>query len=101
MGTADRPRLCFHKSLRHIYAQLIDDDGDRTLASVTTNRKDLKNGNAKSFRNSAMAKQMGTEIAAKAKEAGIERVVFDRGGYLYHGLVKQFAEAAREAGLKF
>ncbi|MEN6626878.1 MAG: 50S ribosomal protein L18 [Candidatus Sumerlaeia bacterium] len=99
-GTAARPRLCIHKSLKHIYAQVIDDDAGRTLCFVTTNTKAAK-GEAKNCANMAWAKKLGVEVGQKAKAAGIESVVFDRGGYRYHGVVKAFGDAAREAGLKF
>lgn len=99
-GTPARPRLCIHKTLRHLYAQVIDDTSGKTLASVTTNTKTNK-AEKKSFRNSDWAKRLGSEIARKASEKGVAQVVFDRGGYQYHGVVKAFADAAREAGLKF
>lgn len=99
-GTASRPRLCIHKSLRHIYAQIIDDKSGQTLISSTTNHKTETN-DAKSFRNVESAKKLGQEIGQKAIEKGVETVVFDRGGARYHGVVKAFADAAREAGLKF
>jgi large subunit ribosomal protein L18 len=101
-GTAERPRLCIHKSSRHLYAQLIDDETQRTVVAVTTNRKSLKNGaSAKSFCNVASAKQLGREIGELAIQKGVKAVVFDRGGYRYHGRVRSFAEAARKAGLQF
>lgn len=101
-GTAERPRLCIHKSLRHLYAQLVDDDAQRTLLFVTTNRKAIKEGSEKkSFHNVERAKLLGKEIGSLAVEAGMRKVVFDRGGYRYHGCVRIFAEAAREAGLEF
>lgn len=101
-GTAERPRLCIHKSSRHLYAQLIDDDAHRTLAFVTTNRKSVRESDGKkTFSNARWAKQLGAEMGGKAKEIGVASVVFDRGGYPYHGCVKIFAESAREAGLKF
>jgi large subunit ribosomal protein L18 len=99
-GTIERPRLCIHKSLKHIYAQVIDDAAGRTLCAATTNTKANK-AEGKSFSNVAWAKKLGAEVAAKAKQAGIEAVVFDRGGNRYHGVVKAFGDAAREAGLKF
>jgi large subunit ribosomal protein L18 len=101
-GTAERPRLCIHKSSRHLYAQLIDDDAQSTLLAVTTNRKSVKNGaQTKSFCNMARAKQLGQEIAELATKKGVKAVVFDRGGYRYHGCVRSFADAAREGGLLF
>jgi large subunit ribosomal protein L18 len=101
-GTAERPRLCIHKSQRHLYAQMVDDGAQRTLLAATTNRKAIKESAAKkSFRNIEWAKRLGKEIGELAVKAGIRKVVFDRGGYLYHGCVKAFADAAREAGLEF
>lgn len=99
-GTAARPRLCIHKSLRHLYAQLVDDDNCKTITAVTTNRKSNRD-EGENFSNAAWAKKLGTEIARVAQEKGIKAVVFDRGGYQYHGVVKTFADAAREGGLKF
>ncbi len=102
LGTAERPRLCIHKSLRHLYAQVVDDMAGRTMLELTTNRKALKeSAPKKSFRNREGAKRLGKELGELAVKAGIRRVVFDRGGYLYHGCVKAFADAAREAGLQF
>jgi len=99
-GTAERPRLCVYRSLGHIYAQLIDDRTGRTLASASSldkeMRKQLKGGG-----NVAAAKVVGKAIAERARAAGLELVVFDRGGYKYHGRVQALAESAREAGLKF
>lgn len=99
-GTPERPRLCIHKSLRHIYAQIVDDTAGQTIVFATTNTKANK-GEAKNFSNVNWAKRLAAEIAAKAKDKGVEAVVFDRGGYRYHGVVKAFGDAAREAGLKF
>ncbi len=93
LGTAERPRLAVYRSNRHIYAQLIDDFAGATLAAAST----LKNGNGDDPK--ARAKAVGTEIAAKAKKAGIARVVFDRGGFMYHGRIQAVAEGAREGGL--
>lgn len=100
-GTPERPRLCIYKSLRHLYAQIVDDVAGHTLAAATTNTKALKAEGRKTFANQEYAKRLGKEIAEKAKAAGITQVVFDRSGYPYHGVVKAFAEAAREGGLKF
>jgi len=97
-GTAERPRLCVYKSLRHIYAQLIDDAAGRTIAAASTIGPSF---NGSSRCNIASAKRVGELIAARARERGIGQVVFDRGGYPYHGRVKALAEAAREGGLKF
>jgi large subunit ribosomal protein L18 len=94
-GTAERPRLAVFRSLHHIYAQLIDDESGRTLAAAST--VDLK---AKA-NDVASAQKVGQAIAKKAKDAGVSAVVFDRGGFLYHGRVKALADAAREAGLEF
>ena len=99
-GTAQRPRLSMHKTLKHIYVQIVDDVAGKTLAAATTNSKAIK-GEKKTFSNIANAKEMGRLIAEKAKAAGVTQVVFDRGGNPYHGVVKALAEAAREAGLKF
>ena len=97
-GTAERPRLSVYRSLNHISAQLIDDVNGRTIASASTVEKDLRGS---SGGNVEAARQIGKLVAERAKEQGIEQVVFDRGGYIYHGRVKGLAEAAREAGLKF
>lgn len=96
-GTQDRPRLCVYRSNTNLYVQLVDDVAKVTLASASTLDKEVKEKHA----NKAAAKEVGALIAKKAKEAKIEEVVFDRGGYLYHGVVKELAEAAREGGLKF
>ncbi|MFQ5737906.1 MAG: 50S ribosomal protein L18 [Acidobacteriota bacterium] len=98
-GTGARPRLCVFRSLKNTYAQLVDDSRGETLAAVSTLKvggKKLKNGGSLEA-----AKKVGAEIAEKAKASGIREIVFDRGGYIYHGRVKALAEAAREAGLKF
>jgi large subunit ribosomal protein L18 len=99
-GTAERPRLSVYRSIDHIYAQIIDDIKRRTLISASTLSKEL-NELRKSGGNVEAAKLVGKLIAQKALERGVSAVVFDRGGYLYHGRVKALAEAAREAGLKF
>jgi large subunit ribosomal protein L18 len=99
-GTLERPRLCIHKSSRHIYVQLVDDAAGQTLCFATTNTKQNKT-EAKSFCNVAWAKKLAAELGSKAREKGLGSVVFDRGGYRYHGVVKAFGDAAREAGLKF
>jgi large subunit ribosomal protein L18 len=95
-GTAERPRLNVYRSLNHIYAQVIDDATGTTIASASTRAAKLKTGG-----NVAAAKEVGKQVAERAKEKGIVRVVFDRGGYLYHGRIKALADAAREAGLEF
>jgi large subunit ribosomal protein L18 len=99
-GTAARPRLTIYKSLKHMYAQLVDDTSGRTLVSVGTTSKALK-GEVKEDDKTAAAKKVGEAIAKAAKEKGIEAVVFDRNGFDYHGRVEAVAAAAREAGLKF
>ena len=96
-GTAERPRLNVFRSLAHIYAQVIDDDKGITLAAASSLDKDFKGTGG----NIAAAKAVGTAIAKKALAKGITEVVFDRGGYIYHGRVAALAEAAREGGLKF
>lgn len=95
-GTAERPRLAVFRSNRHIYAQLIDDRSGRTLAAASS----LELGEASGAKGDA-AKKVGELAGSRAKQAGIEAVVFDRGGYQFHGRVRQVAEGAREAGLKF
>ncbi|MGN1358210.1 MAG: 50S ribosomal protein L18 [Bacilli bacterium] len=97
-GTADRPRLNVFRSNANITAQIIDDEKGITLVSASTREKEL---NIKNGGNVEAAKLIGAEIAKRAKKAKIEKVVFDRGGYLYHGRVKALAEAARENGLEF
>ena len=97
-GSAARPRLAVFRSVNHIYAQLIDDTKGVTLASASTAEPAWK---GRSGGNIAAATEIGKLIADRAKEKGIKRVVFDRGGYIYHGRVKSLAEAAREAGLEF
>lgn len=94
-GTAERPRLCIFRSAKHIYAQLIDDENHRTIASASSQKLDATGGNREG------AKAVGTAIAEAAKEANITTVVFDRNGFLYHGRVAALADAAREAGLNF
>ncbi len=96
-GTPERPRLAVFRSLKHIYAQIIDDRAGRTLVSASSNEK----GASSRGGNLAGAREIGRLIAERAREKGITRVVFDRGGYLYHGRIKALAEAAREAGLEF
>ena len=100
VGTADRPRLCVYRSLDHIYAQIIDDRSGRTIVSGSSVDKETKK-NLKGGGNIASAKAVGKIIAERAKAAGVAKVVFDRGGYKYHGRVKALADAAREAGLQF
>ncbi len=99
-GGPARPRLAVFRSQAHIYAQLIDDQAGRTLCAASTTEKAYRD-KAKKGANLAAAKAVGQMIAERAKAKGIEAVVFDRGGFLYHGRVKALAEAARAAGLKF
>jgi large subunit ribosomal protein L18 len=102
-GTPERPRLRVFRSVAHIYAQVIDDMSGQTLVSAASTEPSLKTVFNKSTRggNLAGAKALGTTIAERLKEKGIKRVVFDRGGFLYHGRIKAVADAAREAGLEF
>jgi len=99
-GTPERPRLNVFRSLKHIYAQIIDDYAGRTLVAASTLDRELRD-KIKYGGNIEAAKQVGALIARRALEKGIKKVVFDRGGYLYHGRVKALAEAAREGGLEF
>lgn len=96
MGTADRPRLVVHRSLRHIEAQIIDDQTGHSVVGLSTQSKELK---AEEGNRVTQGHNLGKLIAAKAKESGIERVVFDRAGFRYHGIVKAVADGAREGGL--
>ena len=95
-GSTERPRLAIYRSLNHIYAQIIDDEQGRTLASASTTEKDLHGATGG---NVEAAQRIGRAIAERAQAAGVSQVVFDRGGYLYHGRVKALTDAAREAGL--
>ena len=97
-GTADRPRLAVFRSNNHITAQVIDDITGRTLAAASTTEADLRSG---ATGNRDAAKKIGTLVAERAKTAGVSRVVFDRGGFMYHGRVAAVADAARENGLEF
>jgi large subunit ribosomal protein L18 len=96
-GTAERPRLAVFRSLKHIYAQVIDDASGKTIASASSREKDSGAKGA----NAAAAKAVGALIAKKAKDKGVKQVVFDRGGYQFHGNIKALADAARENGLEF
>ena len=96
-GTAERPRLCVYRSNSNIYAQIIDDVAGNTLVAASTLDKEIKTKHA----NKVAAKEVGTLIAKRAADKKIVDVVFDRGGYIYHGVVKELAESAREGGLKF
>jgi large subunit ribosomal protein L18 len=100
VGTAERPRLCVYRSLKHIYAQVIDDVTGRTLVSASTQSESLK-GELKGSGNCSAAAKVGELLATRAKDAGITAVAFDRGGRKYHGRVKALAEAARKGGLQF
>jgi large subunit ribosomal protein L18 len=99
-GTPKRPRLCVYRSTKHVYVQIVDDTQGRTLAAASTAEKVVR-GDLKQAGNVQASKLVGKAIAERARAKGIESVVFDRGGYLYHGRVKALAEAARESGLKF
>ena len=96
-GTAERPRFCVYRSNTNLYVQIVDDVAGNTLVAASTLDKEVKTKHA----NKEAAKELGTLIAKKAADKKIETVVFDRGGYIYHGVVKELAEAAREGGLKF
>jgi len=97
-GTAERPRLCVFRSNKEIYAQIVDDLSGQTLGAASSRDKGIVTSEVSK---SDIAKLVGKAIAEKAVKSGVESVVFDRGGYLYHGRVKQLAEGAREGGLKF
>lgn len=99
-GTAARPRLVVHKSLRYIYAQVIDDSTGRTLAQANSNESEVGDDSGSS-KSRAAAKAVGETVAERAKKAGVEQVVFDRGGYIYHGKIRAVAEGARSKGLEF
>ena len=99
-GTAERPRLTVFRSSKHIYAQVVNDDTHATLATASTLDEALKPSLA-GLKKSEKAKKIGAAIAERCKQKGIEKVVFDRNGYIYHGRVSALADAAREAGLKF
>ena len=96
-GTSERPRLCVYRSNTNLYVQIIDDVEKKTLVSCSTLDKEIKT----KYANKEAAKEVGAMIAKKALEKNIKTVVFDRGGYIYHGVVKELAEAAREGGLEF
>ncbi len=97
-GTGVRPRLAVFRSLNHIYAQVIDDTSGTTLAAASTAEKELKGSKSTKIEEAAV---VGRLVAERAKAAGVERVVFDRAGFRYHGRIKSLADAAREAGLEF
>jgi len=99
-GTTERPRLCVHRSARHIRAQVIDDLTGQTIVSASTLDKEVRSS-IKGGGNIAASKVVGKIVAERARAKGVEKVVFDRGGYQYHGRVQALAESAREAGLQF
>ncbi|MDE2027505.1 MAG: 50S ribosomal protein L18 [Candidatus Omnitrophica bacterium] len=99
-GTTDRPRLCLHRSLNNLQAQIIDDSAGKVLLGKSTLAKDVKS-KSKTGGNVSAATILGEAVAQEAIKKGIKKVAFDRGGYLYHGRIKAFAEAARKAGLEF
>jgi large subunit ribosomal protein L18 len=99
-GTAARPRLAVFRSLNHIYAQIVDDETGRTLVAADSRSKAFRTGQSRGG-NVAAAKAVGEQLAQRARAAGLERIVFDRGGYKYHGRVKALADAARAGGLVF
>ena len=100
-GTGERPRLCVYKSLKHIYAQLVDDAASRTLLAVSSLTPELKSQVKQEDNKSAVSKKVGLLLAQKAKQAGVTAVLFDRNRYPYHGRIKLLAEGAREGGLGF
>lgn len=100
-GTATRPRLTVYRSLRHVYAQIVDDEAGRTLVSVSDLSKDMKEAFSAAKTQTEVSKLVGQLMAKRALEKNITQVVFDRNGYLYHGVVKAMADGAREGGLKF
>jgi|SRR5437660_1399869 len=101
LGTAQRPRLNVYRSLNHIYAQLINDENGVTVVSANSLEGSAGKGQRRTGGNLGSAKDVGKKLAERAREKGISKVVFDRGGYLYHGRIKALADAAREAGLQF
>ncbi|MDX1566398.1 MAG: 50S ribosomal protein L18 [Longimicrobiales bacterium] len=101
-GTAERPRLVVHRSLNHTEGQLVDDDAQQTILGLSTRSEEIQQADLEGdHRKVAQAREAGKRLAERAREAGIEAAVFDRGGYKYHGRVKAFAEGAREGGLEF
>lgn len=99
LGSTERPRLSVYRSLNHIYVQIIDDLSGKTLVSASS--AEGAKSSKRTGGNVASAKEIGKKVAERAKEKGITKVIFDRGGYIYHGRVKALADAAREAGLQF
>jgi large subunit ribosomal protein L18 len=100
-GTAGRPRLAVFRSNRHIYVQVVDDEGGKTVASASTMDKEIRSKVAEKGATIEAATEVGTLVGERLKKAGVETVVFDRGGYQYHGRVRALAEATRSAGIKF
>ena len=100
-GTTERPRLTVYRSLKHLYAQIVDDAQQKTLVSVSTLSKDIREELKSVKGTKQLAKHIGTALAKKAGQNNIRKVVFDRNGYLYHGIVKALADGAREGGLEF
>ena len=100
-GTVERPRLTIYRSLKHLYAQVVDDVNGKTIASVSTLSKDLRDSFNQAKGQKELAKKLGAAVAQKAIEKNIKKVIFDRNGYLYHGVVKALADGAREGGLEF
>jgi large subunit ribosomal protein L18 len=101
VGTSEKPRLCVYKSLRHTYAQLVDDVACRSLSAVSSLSPQIRNQIQKEETKSAISRKVGLFLAKKAEELGINKVAFDRNKYPYHGRIKSLAEGAREGGLKF
>lgn len=101
VGSSQRPRLCVYKSLRHTYAQLVDDRTGRTISGVSSLSPQIRDQIQKENNKSAKSRKVGLFVAVKAKELGITKVVFDRNKYPYHGRIKSLAEGAREGGLEF
>ena len=101
VGTSDRPRLTVFRSMKNIYAQIVNDDEGRTIVAASTMDKALRQKLRGACGNRSAAREVGAEIAAKAGQAGIRQVVFDRNGYVFHGRVRELAEAARKGGLEF
>jgi large subunit ribosomal protein L18 len=99
-GTPERPRLVLYKSLKHLHAQIVDDSAQKTLFGCSTSEKDIK-AKLKSCSNKDAAKMLGGYLGEKAKAQGIKKVVFDRNGYVFHGVVKVFADSVREKGIEF
>lgn len=99
-GTADTPRLIVHRGLKNLHAIFVDDQNNKVICSMATYDKELK-GKMKNGGNIAASKILGEALALKAKEKGIKKIIFDRSGYLYHGRIREFAEALRKGGLEF